>query len=349
MDRAEFSNILNSIIIPGNTDIKSLPNLLTPLNKAIQELKPTKLFRYRTVNDNNIDALESDSVYTVTADMFNDPYDSLFQYDLNQVESIIRNTANVDFLRVIQAIFKSGNFNADILRCFPNGELNVALENLCKTDLSDSDEINSRLENMASIIITLIKAIAPMIEIQLRNAVTYACFSEKVDSITMWSHYTNYHEGYALGYSNDILSFEQMNMFKCGLFPVIYSESRYNGSSLFAWAIYNALGWQMIEPDKLAIIKAGLHKSTDWSYENEWRLICSIPPQERSSLKATPVTICPNEIYYGTRISKENKARLHSIAVNKNLAEFDMSIDNASSNYQMIVKPAIFSKIRSYT
>ena len=322
--------------------MKSLPDLLTPLNKAIKELKPIKLFRYRTVNDDNIDAFKSDSIYTVTADMFNDPYDSLFQYDLNQVESIIRKTANVDFLRVIQAIFKSGNFNADILRCFPNGELNVALENLCKTDLSDSEDINDRLGNMASGIITLIKAISPIVETQIRNAITYACFSERVDSITMWSHYTNCHKGFALGYSNDMLSFEQMNMLRCGLFPVIYSESRYNGSSLFAWAIYNVFGWQMIEPDKLASIKAGLNKSTDWSYENEWRLICTVPQQERSSSKVTPITIHPSEIYYGTRISKEDKALLHSIAVDKNLTEFDMSIDNASEHYQMMVKPTIF-------
>ncbi|WP_160289612.1 MULTISPECIES: DUF2971 domain-containing protein [Sanguibacteroides] len=343
MNRAEFSNILSSIIIPGDTSIASLPVLLAPINKAITELKPDKLFRYRTVNENNINSLKSDDVYTVTADMFNDPYDSLFQYDINQIESLIRNTANVEFVRIMQDMFqKTDSFISEINRYFPNGEFNVVKENLCKTDLSNSKEINNRLGNMAFGIIALINAIAPLVETQIRNAVTYACFSERVDSITMWSHYTNYHEGYALGYSKDELSFKQMNMLKCGLFPVIYSESRYNGSSLFAWAIYNVFGWQIIEPDKLATIKVGLNKSTDWSYENEWRLICTAPQQERSSPKVTPITIHPSEIYYGTRISKENKALLHSIAVDRNLAEFDMSIDNASDHYQMIVKPAVF-------
>lgn len=98
----------------------------------------------------------------------------------------------------------------------------------------------------------------------------------------------------------------------------------------------------MKEPDRLANIKVGLQKSTDWSYENEWRLICTVPKQEREFQDATPVTICPDEIYYGTRISKEDKILLHEIAIDKDLSEYDMSIDNASSNYRMIIKPATF-------
>lgn len=34
--------------------------------------------------------------------------------------------------------------------------------------------------------------------------------------------------------------------------------------------------------------------------------------------------------------------KLHAIAIEKGLNEYDMDIDNSSSTYQMIVTPAIF-------
>ena len=160
----------------------------------------------------------------------------------------------------------------------------------------------------------------------------------------MWSHYANNHQGFALGYTKESLSFETLYEKKCGLFPVIYSDKRYDATNnLFAWAIYNIMGIKMIEPDKLANIKVALHKSTDWSYEWEWRLICTLLPQERYKVDATPIEITPSEIYYGKRISPEDKMKLHTIAVEKDLNEYDMDIDNSSSTYQMIVKPATFN------
>lgn len=98
----------------------------------------------------------------------------------------------------------------------------------------------------------------------------------------------------------------------------------------------------MKQPDRLANIKVGIQKYTDWSYENEWRLICTVPLQERAKPDATPITICQDEIYYGSRISQEDKMLLHEIALDKKLSEYEMSIDNASSDYRMIIKSATF-------
>ncbi len=342
MDRSKFSEILNKTIIPGDASNAQLNQAMCPIRQALLELKPNKLYRYRSVNPNNIDALKSDSVYTVTADRFNDPYDSLIQYDIDSIEKIIMATANADFMMALRDLIKTNSLPSEIPNFFPNGEFDYACTNLLNTDLTNKIEIEQKLTSVANAVTALMRIIIPLAVQQIRNSVTYACFSERVDSITMWSHYADYHKGFVLGYSNQNLSFEALNKISCGLFPVSYDNVRYNANSLLAWAIYNIFGINMKEPDRLANIKVGLQKSTDWRYENEWRLICTVPKQERDFPDATPVTICPDEIYYGTRMSKEDKIRLHEIAIDKGLSEYDMSIDNASSNYRMIIKPATF-------
>lgn len=342
MDKSDFSEILNKTIIPGDVSDVQLNRIMLPIRQSLLDLKPNKLYRYRSVNPDNIDALESDSVYTVTPDRFNDPYDSLIQYDIDSIEKIIKATASADFMIVLRDLLKTNSLPPEIPNFFPKREFKQAVNHLICTDLTNKTKINQELTSLADIIIAFISVIIPLAVSQIRNSVTYACFSEKVDSVTMWSHYADYHKGFALGYTNQTLSFNNLNKVNCGLFPIIYSNVRYNANSLLAWAIYNIFGIKMIEPDRFANIKLGLQKSTDWSYENEWRLICTVPQQERVKPDATPVTIYPNEIYYGARITMENKALLHSIAINKNLTEFDMVIDNASSNYQMLVRPPIF-------
>ena len=148
---------------------------------------------------------------------------------------------------------------------------------------------------------------------------------------------------FALGYTKESLSLETLSAKKCGLFPIIYSDKRYDATNnLFAWVIYNIMGMKMMEPDKLANIKLSLHKSTDWYYEREWRLICTLLPQERYKEDATPIEITPYKIYYGKRISPENKMKLHAIAIEKGLKEYDMDIDSSSSTFKMMVKPTIF-------
>lgn len=46
--------------------------------------KSNTLFRYRVVNKNSIDSLMKDTLYATTPDNFNDPYDVVFQYDLEK-------------------------------------------------------------------------------------------------------------------------------------------------------------------------------------------------------------------------------------------------------------------------
>ena len=55
----------------------------------------------------------------------------------------------------------------------------------------------------------------------------------------------------------------------------------------------------------------------------------------------TCVTLKPTAIYYGTNMSLDDKRKLHEIALNKGIKEYDMYIDFASEKYEMLYR--IFS------
>ena len=49
------------------------------------------LYRFRTINDNSISGLMNDNIFGSTPDAFNDPYDSLFQYDIDKIYELLIN------------------------------------------------------------------------------------------------------------------------------------------------------------------------------------------------------------------------------------------------------------------
>lgn len=60
--------------------------------------------------------------------------------------------------------------------------------------------------------------------IGLKQMSAVACFSEAINSIIMWSHYTQNHEGFALEYDFNVLT-EVMRTHSY-VFPVIYGNIR---------------------------------------------------------------------------------------------------------------------------
>ena len=78
---------------------------------------------------------------------------------------------------------------------------------------------------------------------------TISCFSETIESVTMWSHYANYHKGFALEYNlRDTLLNSIPNV---GIFPVIYDNKRYDGTLYVMWEFLKFMGFNTSNPDKV--------------------------------------------------------------------------------------------------
>lgn len=147
----------------------------------------------------------------------------------------------------------------------------------------------------------------------LRNNIKITCFSEKLFSMPMWSHYANNHTGFCIEYDFTRLSYE--NDLTKYLFPVGYESHRYDITNLLKMAIS--------EPDDPRVnlfFFLMLLKQSRWSYEKEWRIIKMRRSEQKvfeSGYEDCPLK--PTAIYLGVNFDKNEvhtvKEKLKSLDI----------------------------------
>lgn len=139
------------------------------------------------------------------------------------------------------------------------------------------------------------------------------CFSARYDSTLLWSHYADQHRGICLAFkfgtfphNGKLGDFESIEADQPLLFrEVNYSTQRPN--------LLMNTDDQSIVPIEV-IDQCVFTKSSDWSYEAEWRFL------KRSSANVTDQKFRKNilkQIIFGMRCSKEDVLRLSQIVVEK--------------------------------
>ena len=113
MDRFHFGKLLDSIVIPDGTPSEEIVKAVLPIREAVAEMMPKSLFRFRSCDDMHIDAFENDSIYAVTADSFNDPYDTLQRYDMDGIRQYVDRVMSIEGLEQLKAFFVQGYDFAD--------------------------------------------------------------------------------------------------------------------------------------------------------------------------------------------------------------------------------------------
>lgn len=333
MDRTEFAAILNSIQIPEGSDVETLQRTVKPISHALVEMMPDKLFRYRNCSEMSVEAFENDKVYALTADMFNDPYDMLLRFDIEAVKNMFNFLLSNESFYRLKDVLGKGKTLPDIVKQNFDQENISQIKNIVLSITNDS-EIDSFVSNRRNEVMDMVDLYFPLLATFVnKRTATISCFSETIKSVTMWSHYADYHKGFVLEY--DLRPTLSNGIPNVGIYPVIYDDKRYDGTQYILWEFLRMLGVKLPNPDTLSYIKCALHKSSQWEYEKEWRLIDSNLRDNIISENKTWVSLKPTAIYYGTNISSDNKNRLHSIAQGKNLKEYNMYIDYAFDKYEM--------------
>ena len=90
-------------------------------------------------------------------------------------------------------------------------------------------------------------------------------------------------------------------------------------------------------PDISASFKNALWKSDIWAYEKEWRMIDSTP-RDITDERASAISYKPVAIYYGRHMSSGDKKKLHEVAKEKGIQEFEMYLDYSSKKYEMLYR-----------
>lgn len=145
--------------------------------------------------------------------------------------------------------------------------------------------------------------------LDVRNASKIACFSEAFDSILLWSHYANSHEGVCLEYETGLNFGDSYSNPK--LVRMKYSESRPTISQIEAMKY---IGHQ-VTGDQTFISKAQaddifgrsfLTKSKQWEYEQEWRWVDELNTDPSGYKIMLPMKV--KSITVGARASVETIA-----------------------------------------
>ncbi len=334
MDREEFAKRLYSTIIPEGEAPEDILTMTRPVSEAIREMMPKSLFRFRACNELSVDAFRNDIIYAVTAEKFNDPYDTLVRYDLEGVEKWVNTVMNTETLAQMKTWFAEGwnlpNEVNHILTTEMTDVLKVAL-----SSIEDIKDFEGRIEETRKRMISMIETYFPILSETAKRYSAIACFSESVESILMWSHYANSHKGFALEY--DFRPTLEQPIKNVGLFPVVYSKERFDISDYIAWAFLRIIGFPAKMPDISASIKNALWKSDVWAYEKEWRMIDSTL-RDITDEKASTIHYKPVAIYYGRHMSGDDKRQLHEVAKEKGIKEYEMYLDYSSLKYEMLYR-----------
>lgn len=128
-------------------------------------------------------------------------------------------------------------------------------------------------------------------------------------SLKMWSHYANSHKGFCIRYTRHDIA----NIPDSQFFPVAYKKEHTLSTKKDTQNAFSRI----------------LVKSTEWSYEKEWRVIKDNPDNESGKLISG---IKADAIYIGCKADKKLRKELRKICREKGI-----------KLYQMNIKPGTFS------
>ena len=345
--RNEFKKIIEDIRLEPNTPKEEFDSKILPLLQFISNNVPEQLFKFRECTEYSLDAFDKDELWLSKASLFNDLHDSLFFFDKSYI------------LKTIEEMFSSGNMLA-LFEALRSGQ--VSLEPIRQSTPDVQQRISSIISSLdakqlTDIVWDSIPAFSTFldqcfysIKESIRNSTKMVCLSESIKSPLMWAHYAENNKGFALGYgfrNNEITQCSNCPNRSCNnikfatIYPVIYSDKRFNATSYGQWYVEqylkNLLGISEIAPynDNFLFVKAALHKSSDWAYENEWRIICSTPNPAVESRDRYPIKKRPIAIYFGCQIPEIYRKMLINIADEKGIAKYQMYVKDYSSKYEL--------------
>lgn len=345
--RNEFKKLIYNIKVNRNTPSDEFKRRMQPLIQYIQMNVPESLYKFRECTENNLAAFSRDEIWLSKASNFNDVHDGLLFFDkhtiLNQAQQIF---APENVPTAFQVIKQSPS----ILNQFKF--LNMDIQKIIGDRIETLDE--RTFSNLSQMILTNLEMFLDSYFGQLKNEiraqVKMACLSADIKSPLMWAHYAGNHKGFALGYD-----FRGNNVSQCAncqnrscerikqavIYPIIYSDERFNATEYGKWFIeqnikmYLGMQAETVFDDEFLFTKAALHKSSDWRYEDEWRIVCSTPDLNMEQKDCYPIIKRPNVIYFGSEISDINRKILTQIADEKGIAKYQMYVENYSIKYEL--------------
>lgn len=349
----DYDIFLRTKNLPSNANDEVRQSYYEELFEVLPQ-QPKKLFRYRAVNEYNIQAFINDELVFIPPCKYNDPYDSLPYVNKDLFLKTQKLFASKEYiLKMKEYVTQYNIFPPELQLNNENGSFDFLIE-LYKSETVE--EIQSRFKkNENDIKLLLEYSIFKLMNFLKTNTRT-ACLSKDVGSYLMWAHYADSHKGFAVEYETGIINNLQIscgpdckNIKTVSLYEVIYSNKRYD-ATLFTEYFYellstNKINYVPINKDIQASTKAQLYKSCHWRYEKEWRAILGQPKSFHNDAPVAIPNIKPSAIYLGSKMPIEYKKIFKNLAKEKHIKCYEMEIDETSPKYKMKKRRLILKDI----
>jgi len=348
--RDEFGKVIENIKVNRMTPPEKINDKIQPLIHFIQKNIPTALYKFRECTENNLDAFDKDELWLSKASKFNDLHDSLLFFDKPAILNQARQIFSPENFKVIFEALKQPKSMLNQFN-FQNQDMLTVIEDGLNT--LDEQKFYNMIQQIMPNLDIFLDSCFGTLKNEIRNQIKIACLSAKINSPLMWAHYADNHSGFALGYDfrgNNISQCANCPNRSCNsiklasIYPVIYSDDRFDATQYGKWYIEQymkiSLGItaETVFDDEFLFTKAALHKSNDWDYEDEWRIICSTPDPATEQKDCYPIKKRPIAIYFGSQISAIHRKVLSQIADEKGIAKYQMYVEDYAHKYELHYK-----------
>ena len=301
---------------------------------------PKYLFRYRSVNNNNLEALRTNKIFFSKASKYDDPFDTFLNIDINRFQSEFENVFK-DFKKIDKVV------NA-VRMLSELGHIEIQEGLIDKIMLPDNGYRND-LENQ-------FLSYALNFRTKIQDNIQSICFSENGYNETLWLKYADMHKGFV-----QIYDLEKAENFHCGkyekckncgisryglsLYPICYSDTPYNATEF----VKNIMGKEMLEnagPQVSSYLKeefsiktweierCSLIKKTCHMYDEEWRIISNCQMKEPAIMEWIP-----DAVILGLRTSKVDENLIISMAKEAGIEKIYKSyIDEKNKLNALLIK-----------
>lgn len=310
MWKERFIEILSSL----KPDMVQLEQVFTEKNRDL----PGLLFKYRRIDPHSLKNLTDDTIWLADPFDFNDPFDSALGIDF-QLQ--FDNFSNLTAAELATMAATSGLVDRDTSLALATGA--DGLQKLIRSLLEKEPSLSpDKYDEFISALLEIFrKQSSSMVDRTMaivRRSLKLCAFSELKDSILMWSHYANDHQGMCLEYPIHALPASDIR--RRMLFPVVYTDTLLDCTHIFTEMLTEKL------PNNLFPLAACLCKSTQWHYEKEWRLV--FPGGIFPAATAYPMPR-PSAVFLGAKAPDVNRRVVMEIAASKGIPVFQMSISKS--------------------
>jgi hypothetical protein len=167
-------------------------------------------------------------------------------------------------------------------------------DNICQQVKDDIDKLRNTLPNNSWVAQKLadksfLENTYKKIQLQKIEGCSISCFSLYNDTVLMWSHYGDKHQGICLGFDN----------LTTPRFTSLSEDRDISGGNVI-YEAHERINYLCEEDRQYAISKIFLSKSISWKYEAEYRLLLSNNKPEFQSFNPDFL----KEVYFGCRTTE---------------------------------------------